>query len=383
MQFIEFKHDLVCLPACSIAGIDPSLSNHLETRIPEWSIELLRGVAAVMVLITHYHDLAGWHSEALNFFHVGVDLFFVISGYVFAPYFYGKKLSTPSFWLKRLFRVYPLYFIAVLVYAMLRPYNPEWGSNLLKHLLFLHTFETREVAFSLNPAFWSLPPEVEFYLLLPLLTYLTASRITRLMALTLIMINLRCFVFNDGYHFEGASVLGGLRYHVPGLLSEFLFGAFAWFWSKSAPSVIARVMFCSVGLLVLGFLSTCFVLLSSGGSTEIQGYSCVFTNFNGLMSAGAFACIVAGLSHLRHCPWNGLRILSLGAGELSYGIYLFHNAAPLMLERVGFHGGSLTFMLMSVLLTLTMSALLHVMIESPLRRYGRELAIHRHGQLVM
>lgn len=350
----------------------------MEARDPEWSIELLRGVASVMVLITHYHELAGLHNEVLKFLYVGVDLFFVISGYVFAPYFYGRKISAISFWLKRWFRVYPLYIIAVLVYALLRPWNPGLEGNILKHLFFLHTFETREVAFSLNPAFWSLPPEIEFYFFLPLLASLTASRITGLIVLTFIFANLRLFIFNGGYHLEGASALGGLRYHLPGLLPEFLLGTLAWFWSRSAPPFFARVMFCSVGFILLVLLSYSFVRYSSAASQVSRGYAVMFSNSLGLISAGAFACIVAGLSHLQNCPWKVLRMVSLGAGELSYGIYLFHNASPLILERLGLYAGNVSFVLVSLLLTLVISLLLHIAIESPLRGYGRGLVMNRY-----
>ena len=147
-----------------------------------------------MVLATHYHELAGWHISALKFLHVGVDLFFVISGYVFAPYLFGKPLRLRPFFVRRWFRVYPLYLAAVFVYACLRPWEALKGGNILRHLLFLHTFESREVAFSLNPAFWSLPPEVEFYLILPVLAPLVASSLHRLLMVLAIAVALRLFI---------------------------------------------------------------------------------------------------------------------------------------------------------------------------------------------
>ena len=135
----------------------------------EWSIELLRGVAALMVVFAHYWSIAGIQPGIFIYLFSGVDLFFVISGFVFAPYLFGKNFSAGSFFLRRLFRIYPLYIISLLVYMALKIADGQEASHFLSHLLFLHTTESREVAFYYNPAYWSLPPEVEFYIFFPAL----------------------------------------------------------------------------------------------------------------------------------------------------------------------------------------------------------------------
>ena len=76
---------------------------------------------------------------------------------------------------RRLFRIYPLYAMAPLVYAGLHWLQGETIERVNKHLLFDFTWETREVAFHFNPAFLRLLPEVEFYLAPPLVAAL-ASR---------------------------------------------------------------------------------------------------------------------------------------------------------------------------------------------------------------
>ena len=138
----------------------------------QWSIELLRGVAALMVVLSHYWALAGIKPGVLEYLFTGVDLFFVISGFVFAPYFFGKTLSPKAFFVKRLFRIYPLFSVSLLVYAALKVANSLEAKYLVTHFLFLYTTESREIAFYYNPAYWSLPAEVEFYLFLPAMAYL-------------------------------------------------------------------------------------------------------------------------------------------------------------------------------------------------------------------
>ena len=86
----------------------------------EWSIELFRGIAALIVMLSHYWTLIGVEPGIFRFLFTGVDLFFVLSGFVFAPYLFGKKLLIIPHLIRRLFRIYPLYIIALIIYAGLR-----------------------------------------------------------------------------------------------------------------------------------------------------------------------------------------------------------------------------------------------------------------------
>jgi len=134
-------------------------------------IEALRGFAALLVMATHYTALITSEAGLWGFASTGVDLFFVLSGYVFAPYLFGKSLRLVPHLIRRFFRLYPLYLVALLLYVVLRlPAASAWD-HFAAHLFMAHTFSSLEVAYFYNAAFWSLPPEVEYYLLLPLLAW--------------------------------------------------------------------------------------------------------------------------------------------------------------------------------------------------------------------
>jgi peptidoglycan/LPS O-acetylase OafA/YrhL len=60
-------------------------------------------------------------------------------------------------------------------------------------------------------------------------------------------------------------------------------------------------------------------------------------------------------------------------GQLSYGVYLFHNAAPLLLRRLWPEIAGMTLVLLCVVLTLLLATGAHYAIERPLRNYGRKL----------
>ena len=131
-----------------------------------------RGLAVLIVMLSHSSGrdmpLAPW----LNFAgigHVGVYLFFVLSGYLLTRNLIDGQ--TPAqFYLRRLFRIVPLYFCVlggVLAYQALGHYSPRYlhisGGNesALLHFLFLKG----------DGVFWTLAAEFGFYMLLPLIVY--------------------------------------------------------------------------------------------------------------------------------------------------------------------------------------------------------------------
>ena len=131
-----------------------------------------RGLAVLIVMLSHSSgrdmQLAPW----LNFAgigHVGVYLFFVLSGYLLTRNLIDGQ--TPAqFYLRRLFRIVPLYFCVlggVLAYQALGHYSPRYlhisggGEGALLHFLFLKG----------DGVFWILAAEFGFYMLLPLIVY--------------------------------------------------------------------------------------------------------------------------------------------------------------------------------------------------------------------
>jgi peptidoglycan/LPS O-acetylase OafA/YrhL len=339
----------------------------------EWSVELLRGVAAVLVVLAHYGPSNGLDLGLLAFAHTGVDLFFVLSGFVFAPYFFGRPLDTGGHLVRRFFRLYPLYAVALLVYAWPRCGNDVLPEVLLKHAFFLHTLGSLDVAFYLNPAFWSLPPEVEFYLALPLLGLLIKDfRGVAVAALLSTLLHL-------GVNFLPAPSTGGfnplfLQVHLPGLLCEFIFGALAWRLAGSLRSPLGRLLLIASGIALWLGLASVFVSIGDSGIATSR----LFKGNMGLFSAAAFALAVCGICGAVRQPPTRLRVFSSWAGNLSSGTYLFHNAAPPLLRRLGYNDTGLLFAFASLVLTLAIASLLNLLWEDPWRRFGRRLA-HRGG----
>lgn len=345
------------------------------SRENEWSIELLRGVAAMMVVYAHYHAMAGIDASLSVFTFTGVDLFFVISGFVFAPYFFGKSLEAKPFFIRRFFRIYPLYVVGVAVYVGIQVWQGGRAEYLLEHLLFLHTFKSPEIAFFYNPAFWSLPPEVEFYLLVPLLA-MFVRRANTLFLMVAVALVMRAVIAYSSPTDGAITLWFVLGVHIPGLLVEFLIGALAWMVVKRSPGVYLQLGMLFAGIVLWLGLAKIFSVLGDPG---VIAHSVLRGNL-GLFAAIAYGLMLCGFVGLIKSPPAGLLVLATVLGNLSYGIYLFHNAMPPLLGGLARSMNGILFALLCLLATLLLAWLAHAVIENPARKFGRQWSARIQGR---
>jgi peptidoglycan/LPS O-acetylase OafA/YrhL len=337
------------------------------------AIEALRGFAALFVVLIHYIHFLTPEPGLWAFASTGVNLFFVISGFVFAPYLAGRPLQLTAFFIRRLFRMYPLYLCALLVYVALKPAGADAWAHIPSHLFMAHTLQSVAIASYYNAAFWSLPPELEFYLLLPLLAPLCRRLGLGVLVAGALATHLLLVALADPAQ-PGVTARVIATIHVPGLLIEFLLGALAWRLAARRTSPWSRG-----GLLALAALALALALLMFGlqrpGASLATGRAALWLGGNiGLVAAAGYTLLVAALAGaplFRAPRWQPL---CLWAGRLSYGIYLFHNAAPQWLKHLLPGWSGLPALLACLALTLLVAWLAHLLIESPARRLGRRLA---------
>ncbi len=139
-------------------------------------LDHLRALAIALVLLFHYQlfEHPQWVVPAGRFGWTGVDLFFVLSGYLISSQLFlkmakGNKISFQDFFIRRFFRIIPAYATVVAIYFCV-PYFREWEAlpPLWKFLTFTQNIgldirNTRTFSHA-----WSLCIEEQFYLLLPL-----------------------------------------------------------------------------------------------------------------------------------------------------------------------------------------------------------------------
>jgi hypothetical protein len=157
----------------SEAVIDPRFTN--RERQP--GLDLLRALAIIVVVVYHA-GIMGFPlpGRVHRFGWVGVDLFFVLSGYLiggqlFAPLARGQGVNLRRFFARRALRIMPAYFVILTIYFLL----PSWREYPEISPLWKFLISVQNIGLHGGTAFshaWSLAVEDQFYLLLPLILLL-------------------------------------------------------------------------------------------------------------------------------------------------------------------------------------------------------------------
>ncbi|WP_369140011.1 acyltransferase family protein [Modestobacter versicolor] len=161
---------------------------------PVWlpGIDVLRGIASAAVVVHHTYSLAnrpdvpgGTIVEGLGSW--GVDLFFILSGYLLCDYFWRPKerRSLKVFWVRRFFRVAPAYYVQVLLLFLFFAapsllFSAQGLKQVLTQVTFTHYYTPNtSSSLNVNGALWTLSIEMTLYLTMPLLALAVGWPATR------------------------------------------------------------------------------------------------------------------------------------------------------------------------------------------------------------
>lgn len=177
------------------------------------SIQYLRGLAALGVVLCHYGSNLDQYPELsriFNFGQEGVHIFFLISGFIIV-YSLDKAGYKPkqffTFLLKRSIRIDPAYFVVILLTLALfkiLSFVPDFRGEripfipgqFIAHIFYFIPF-TRYPFY--NHVFWTLSVEFQFYLLIGIFYFLTESYLYKL--IFLIIFSLTCLIpFGNSYY---------------------------------------------------------------------------------------------------------------------------------------------------------------------------------------
>lgn len=180
------------------------------------SIHYLRAVAALMVVVFHIFSHAS--AMAAEYQYVvwmrgGVDLFFVISGFVMVQSTAGRTVTPAAFMQNRVLRIVPLYWLATLIAMTQTP--GQWLFK-LQSLLFIPALNpgTDMMRPLLSPG-WTLNYEMFFYAVFALTLLMKEANRFAIMALTFAGIVLTGQVFSAG---------GVMAFYTEPMILEFVVG---------------------------------------------------------------------------------------------------------------------------------------------------------------
>lgn len=349
-------------------------------------LDTLRALAIALVFMHHYQIFVsgaptfGW-AGTLGW--VGVDLFFVLSGYLIADQLLaglvrGRRMSLQAFYMRRMLRTLPVFWLVLAAYfAWPDAMGGRTPPALWRFLSFTQNFELPPgTAFSHA---WSLCVEEQFYLLLPLIL-LAGARLgaTRwhgwalLAGLTALGMGARAWLWTR-YGLEADNAVAGyhphLYYATIARADEFLPGVAVALLQHAHPRLWTALMQRGQALLALGVGATAAMLaaLLNGYYIEGYGYGFAMTAFGYSLNAMAFALLVLAAlsppSWLARWRLPGARQLALW----SYAIYLSHKAVGHIVRQLlpGIDPSSGWLLLAVTLASLVVGWLLHRWVETP------------------
>lgn len=326
----------------------------LETRSPLLrpfypALDGLRALAFIATFLVHYGPMA-WNTPIVRWGWVGVDLFFVLSGFLITGILSDTKERPDffkTFYVRRALRIFPLFYGFWIVVLLLTPlFHVQWNraavelaayvGNWFFPFVKLQNIEPGLIYFSLPwgahhvcpfelTHMWSLCVEEQFYMVWPAVVWLVRSKRTLLhICLAAVVLGpIGRFLF---IHFHPIALQSGSIY-VSTLtrVDSLLVGAAIALWLRiSSPKF--HTMRIGAGVVGVGSPLLLAVLWfqekSHPGATLADPVVCTIGYTLIALTAAAVLLSAMGLSQTmtRALQWKPLASL----GRISYGLYFFH-----------------------------------------------------------
>jgi len=342
-------------------------------EIPHFDyVDALRGFAIILVLIVH--AMVATHGP--KYFRIGqrgVQLFYVVSAYTLMLSLQARSLEKReifNYFIRRFFRVAPMFYVALLVNLMWRPFGAEpdfsYGEIFVGFLM-LHGFSPKLIN-TIVIGGWSVGVEFTFYLVLPFLfnKIKTFKSSLILMICSGVVFRLVCFKLRDAMP-EYGEYFTFLWFPVE--FPVFCMGVFSVFLKDKLQTSYSAEKLKTISKNLVAAGTFLFLIIS------VKNQTLYFTSL-------CFIPILVGLSiHSWRFFVNRFMVF---VGKVSYSMYLLHFFIIILLEKllhnhqaiVDLHVPSsfaqfLLFFLVTFALSLPLSFLSWRFIETPFIRLGR------------
>lgn len=354
-------------------------------------LDHLRAFAIGYVFLFHYYGLSKgkpeWLPGIAKFGWTGVDLFFVLSGFLIASQLFaqikkGQLISFKTFFLKRFFRIIPAYTAMVALYFCFPIFREKESlPPLWKFLTFTQNFGLNLKDYGTFSHAWSLCVEEHFYLLLPLslLLFQTTGLFKKAYWILLILFisgfAIRYYCYNRLYiplEEDDNSWMFWYQYiYYPTYtrLDGLLVGVSVAVIYQFLPKVWNQISKYGNPLILLGFV----ILIGAYFLCDDQ-MSFTASVFGFPVIAIGYGCLVAASVSKSSFlfQWNS-KITSFIAG-ISYSLYLTHKAMIHLTQSLlgGFSLGYNSMLLISSISCICFAVLLNWAIEKPFMKWRNQ-----------
>ncbi|KPU54859.1 acyltransferase family protein [Pseudomonas fluorescens] len=311
----------------------------------------------------------------------GVQLFFVVSAFTLCMSFErrsGERNSVSAFYIRRFFRIAPLYYMGIAIYFVVRYLDSQYSAtalfgvgsytlkNIMANVFFVHGF-VPDANNTIVPGGWSIGTEMAFYLIFPMLFPVVKKvvkhrdiKFLALLLISVLLVNLilerevLSRIFNTQFVNNGF-----LYFNIINQLPVFLVGMGAYFYFKDNRGDISNLHLAIVSAVVGTLLVGCWFWVSESAGTFTPGLSAVlFASLIELMSRiGSHKAVIGKI------------------GRLSFSMYIFHfvfawNVVPLFFSRFLSDINPLFKFLVSYVLVVLFTYLIAVITERLIERQG-------------
>ncbi len=319
---------------------------------------ILRLVLATFVIFGHFKTLANLPNDygLYGYADIAVDAFFVVSGYLVYGSF-DKLPKFTSFYLKRFFRIYPLYTFIIFVQAAAMFLLLKGDATLKEilrylsgNLIFLNFISpdmgglfANSYNDAINPSLWTLKIEVAFYILTPFIWWAVGKKGFVVLAAIYV---LSALFYTVSYNYGHES----LAKQFPGQMRLFIIGCALYYYRDKL--VVPKIL---SWFLVAGLFMLCIMRYELFPKTIVW--------FIDPFIIGGFVFVFA----LR-LPALNLRY------DISYGVYLIHAPLIQIALLLGFYESNLMFLSALVVVVYVLAYFTEKFIELPMIAHGKKLS---------
>ncbi len=322
------------------------------------SMDLLRSIAILTVFLGHTVLSYGApaHLAPLQFGGTGVDLFFVLSGWLLGGQLFKEIQNTQSvdlkrFWMRRWLRTLPAYYVVLFLSGAQRYFNEQSPAVPFEYLIFTQNYNYPLEFFTIS---WSLCVEEQFYLFIaPFLLMLSLMKsnskamliLCAVLLLPLLFRNLELYQYAEETHvrWDGCLMgvlLAGIKYQHKNL------------WAK-LESIAPLIALIALTIYLLSYYNR-WSPISFWADPDKLILALMFGSW--VVLANANYRVISKL----YLP--GVKYIALR----SYAIYLLHPESLAIMKRFFSHLTFLPYLVIAFLISLVFSEILYRVVEKPI-----------------
>ncbi len=307
------------------------------------SIDAIRGWAILLVILVHtggvFTELPWPVKKITNLGWYGVQLFFIASAYTLIMSWHRQSSGywkiTFNFFIRRYFRIVPMYYLGALLYYIIRPPLDSFNiDQLLVNLALLNAWSplfmtTVEKAWQVVPGGWSIGVEFSFYFIFPILVVLFNSL---LKSLIFLVTSILLAYFSYHFFYDDLTQQFGMQasdnflfFWLPNQLGVFALGFVLYFITQSENLQVrtVRTIISRYSKAIIVILSVIVLIYSQIGTNKHFSNLFPWLPVHYWLSFYFFICCLIMLDNETPLLTNKYMIK---LGQVSFSAYVLHFA---------------------------------------------------------